>query len=259
MRQKFRIAPAVLFLIVLGLGLIGMILLRWYVAAESDIQGLLPEGHPARMLLWAATVLVLILLLWEAVCSPGMGKYSRMFPPSLPALLGCCAAGAVIFFTSLGNLVEKPANLNLAMNILGVLTLPAMILVGWNRYRGTRPSFLLNLFVTVYFALAVFCRYRSRSFDPRFETYAFHILAQICLMIAACEQAAFSLPLGSRRRLTAASLGAMFFCCVALGSWQEPLYWASCGLWAVTGMCDPSAPGLKKTREEPNHEASESA
>lgn len=247
--MKKTLSPTALPCLTLGLGGIGLSLRSWLYRTGLDHKGLLISGHPAQLLIWLLIAVTISVLILQCRKIQKNGRYSDNFPPSLPAFVGNSLAAVGIFFTALANLLDRPDLLNIFTNIVGVLCFPALIVAGYNRWKGIRPSFLLHVLVCVFFALRLFCQYRAWSSDPQLQDYCFQLLACICLMLTAYQRASFDVNMGNRPLFLFLSLGAVFFCCLALPSVEEKFFYLTTGVWAFTNVCAPTVPEQEEIYE----------
>ena len=68
------------------------------------------------------------------------------------------------------------------------------------------------------------------------------MLANICLLMATYQRAAFDLNIGSRRMFRFFTLAAVFFCCLSLASPDAKLFFLTAGIGAYTDLCAPVLP-----------------
>lgn len=240
--MKRTLSPALLPRLVLGLGGMGLVLQIWLFGTGIDDRGLLVSWHPAWILLVLLTAASMVLLLLQCREDKAQGTYHQNFPPSLAGFIGSIAEAVGIFLLSMTGLMDHPDMLNSATGILGILCFPALVVAGYARWKGKRPSFLLHALVCMFFALWLFCQYRGWSSDPQLQNYCFQMLAGICLMMAAYQRAAFDLNIGSRRTYRFFTLAAVFFCCLSLAAPEGKLFYLTAGAGAYTDLCVPTLP-----------------
>lgn len=247
--MKKVLSPTALSYLTLGLSGIGLALRAWLYGTGLDNKGLLISGHPAQLLVWLLAAAAVAILVLQCRRTQKGGRYSDNFPPSLPAFIGSCLAAVGIFFTVLTKLLDRPDLLNVITGMVGVLCFPALIVAGYNRWKGTRPSFLLHVLVCIFFALRLFCQYRVWSSNPQLQNYCFQLLACVCLMLTAYQRAAFDVNMGNRPFFLFLSLASVFFCCLSLPSGEEKLFYLTVGIWAFTNLCAPTIPEQEETHE----------
>ena len=240
--MKRTLSPALLPRLMLGLGGIGLVLQVWMYGTGIDDRGLLVNWHPAWILLVLLTAAAMVLLFLHCREDKAQGTYHQNFPASLAGFLGSIAEAFGIFLLSMTGLMDHPDTLNSVTGFLGVLCFPALVMAGYARWKGKRPSFLLHALVCMFFALRLFCQYRNWSSDPQLQNYCFQMLAGICLMMVAYQRAAFNLNIGSRKAYRFFSLAAVFFCCLSLMAPESKLFYLTAGVGAYTDLCVPVLP-----------------
>ena len=96
MKKIFK--PTILPIFTLAAGAIGFVLRLWLFLGGTDAKGLLVPNHPAGILCFVLTAIVLA---FAALCSrqlAPLSSYKKLFPPRLLAGIGCFAAGAGILW-----------------------------------------------------------------------------------------------------------------------------------------------------------------
>ena len=240
--MKRTLSPMLLPRLILGLGGIGLVLRIWLYSTGIDDRGLLVVWHPAGILLTLLAVAVPVFLFLQCKNDTAEGTYHQNFPKSLIGFIGSILEALGIFFLSMGILMDRPDILHSVAGVIGILCFPALVLTGFARWKGKRPSFLLHALVCIFFALRLFCQYRNWSSDPQLQNYCFQMLANICLLMATYQRAAFDLNIGSRRMFRFFTLAAVFFCCLSLASPDAKLFFLTAGIGAYTDLCAPVLP-----------------
>lgn len=250
--MKKLIRPTLLPWLTLGLGGLGMALRLWFFASSVDSKGLLKSDHPAVLLIWIFSFIVVALLFILTRPLQGQGRYRNNFPASLSGAIGCCAAGLAVFITAFGPLLDSPDGLTIASSMLGVLAAPCMVLVGMNRYSGKGVSFLFHTLLCLYFTALLMSQYRHWSAAPQLQYYCFQLLASVGLMLTAYHRAAFDARMGNRRAYAFLNLCTLYFCCLSIPGGQNKFYYMAMALWLFTNLCS-----LKPMRQRAAQPAAE--
>lgn len=217
----------------LGAGALGLMLRVILFATGVDKKGLLVSGHWAEVTVWlltAALALGLFLLLRK--CS-GPKQYRQAFPASAFSAIGSILAGCAFVLSGAPAAAEgKMAVAELALRFVATA---ALLGVGYCRFVGRKPYFLLHGAVCLYLALRMVCQYRLWSSDPQLQNYCFNLGAYVALMLTAYQLAAFDAGLGNHRSLWASGLSAVYLCMLSLVG-SEPFLLLCCGIWAFTNL-----------------------
>lgn len=212
-------------LLVLGAGLVGAFA-RWalYVFG-TDESGLLIRGHFLHLLCWGLTVAVFLCITAISKKAEDSENFSLIFPENKYAILPALLTGAGILATVLQHYAPIMDKLTIAWTILGLLSVPALVIIGWLRYRGRRPGFYLHGIVCLFYAMHLVCRYREWSGNPQIPDYSFQLLACVALMLASYQRMAFCAGLGRSRLYLMYSLMAAYLCILSsVGSDYALLY-----------------------------------
>ena len=234
--KKF-LKPDLLPLLALAAGVIGMLLQLWQYVGGTDEKGLIIRGHAAAILLAILTVLTLAFILLGIWNLREGNQYRFNFPASLPGCVGAAMAAAMIFVTAVGNIIAWRDVLILVTGVVGLAAGASMVVICIGRLRGRQISFLFPLVVCVFLMLHLICQYRVWSGEPQLQSYCYPLLATVCVMLSAYQDAAFAGNFGNRRAHAALHLAAVYFCCVSLIGDHTPLFYLAMGAWMLTDMC----------------------
>ena len=228
--------PAILPLFTLIAGAVGFGLRLW-LFLSVDEKGLLAAGHPAGILVMILTAIVMAVLALCVRTLIPMSKYQKLFPAWIWAGIGCAVAAAGILYVDIRDLFAQPDAITIATLVLGVIASAALLILGYCRWKGKRPSFWLQAAVTVYFMLHLVSQYRLWSSEPQVLVYLFPLLASVFLMLTTYQGAVLDAEKkGSRRGYVFANQAALFFCLLSLQSSSWPFYLAM-AVWLATGLC----------------------
>ena len=245
--MTLAVKPKQMKLLLGAAGILGLALRAVLYAAGVDRKGLLIPGFWADTGLWILTAVLAVLLLVWCPRVTGTKKYERALPGS-PVSAACAALAGIALVLS--PVAETPsatfAIIELALRITAGVSL---LLIGYCRYRGRAPLFLLHSAVCLYLALRLVCQYRVWSADPQIQNYAFYMGAHVALMITAYQFAAFDAGFGNHRNLWAAGLSAIYLCIVSIAGSGDPLFLIGCAIWVWTNL---SHGKLRKPKEISN-------
>ena len=231
-------------------GLIGFALRLWLFGAGVDEKGLLIANHPAGVMVWILTALVLVVLALGVRKLTDMPRYSQLFPASKLAAFGCILAAAGILYVNIRELLQVRDAITIVTLILGVVAAVSLLLLGACRWQGKRPVFWLQSAMTVYFMLHLVSQYRLWSSEPQLQVYFFPLLASVFMMLTAYHGAVLDGgKKGSRRWYVFSSQSALFFCCLSLQGTSWPFY-LTMALWLGTGLCSLRAPAARAAEGE---------
>lgn len=217
-------------------GLVGFGLRLWLFGAGMDEKGLLVAGHPAGILIWILTAIVIAVVALGVRKLMPIDKYHQLFPASIFAGIGCMLGAAGILYVNIREYLQVRDTITLVTLILGLLAAVALVLLGGCRWQGKRPAFWLQSVVTVYFMLHLVSQYRLWSAESQLQVYFFPLLASVFLMLTAYHGAVLDAEKGSRRWYVFGSQCALFFCCLSLQGPSWPFY-LTMALWLGTGLC----------------------
>lgn len=210
--------------------------LRLALNGTLDEKGLLAARHPLGILLFLLTALVLAALVVLVRPLNPVRRYSRLFPASPAAGVGCGLAAVGVLFTGIRALSGQPDPLTVLAALLALLAAGMLVWSGICRFRGKCPHYASHTVITVYFMFHLISQYRTWSPEPQLTVYFFPVIASVFLMLTAYQRTCLDVRKGSRRWFVFFNQAALFFCCVNLagGDW---LFYLSMGLWTLTGLC----------------------
>ena len=217
-------------------GILGYLLRSTLYSSGMGEKGLLVTGHWAAVGLWLLTALtagVLFLLPSKVQKQDGQVAY----PPSGISAAGAILAGVSFAICSIPNPVG--GNLAIAEVVLRFAGAGALACIGFCRFTGRKPFFLLHCIVCVYLALRMVCQYRVWCADPQLLNYCFQLGAYVSLMLFAYQLAALDASLPNHRKLWATGLAAVYLCSVSLPGSGEAFLLLCCGIWALTNLSNP--------------------
>ncbi len=247
MKKMFRATYLPLFTLLAGV--IGFALRLWLFGAGIDEKGLLIAGHPAGILVWILTALVMAMLALSTRKLDAVAKYSMLFPRSAFAGIGCILGAAGLLYVNIRELLQVQDVITIVTLILGLAAAVALLLLGACRWQGKRPAFWLHSVMTVYFMLHLISQYRLWSAESELQIYFFPLLASVFLMLTAYHGTVLDAEKGSRRWYVFTSLSALFFCCLSLQGTSWPFY-LTMGLWLGTGLCTLKPAAIQTSEQE---------
>lgn len=246
--MKRFLKPAILPFFTLGASVIGVALRLWLMLGGTDEKGLFLAGHPAQILLWVLTALVLALLFLLTGSLSKAPKYSYNYPPSVVGAVGAGAAALGVLLTSIR---ELSAGGDLLAGIcagMGLLCTTLLAVIALARWKGYRFNVLLHGAVCVYAMLHLVCKYRVWSSEPQLLSYCFSLFCLAALAVSVFCRAGFDADSGSRRSLVISHLAAVFFGLVAIPGNPDWIFYFTVSLWMLTDLCNltPAASNCKE-------------
>ena len=152
---------AVLKLVAVICGLLGLLLRFWLETGAIDDKGLLITGHPSHICLWILCVVVLAVLFLGTRRFQGPVKKAPPHKPDPIAALGCVPAIALMAIEILGQF----QNSHVAITLLSVMVLSGMVMLALARLRGKTPPFLSHTSICIWMVVMLLEMYRDWSFD----------------------------------------------------------------------------------------------
>ena len=251
--MTLAVKPNQMKLLLGAAGILGLTLRAVLYANGVDRKGLLISGYWAGSAIWCLTAVVaLVLLLWCRRLKITQ-DYENSFPASALRAAGSSLAGIAFLLSPVAQTPSQ--NFGAVETVLRYAAAGALIFVGYCRFRGKAPQFLLHSVVCLYLALRLVCQYRLWSADPQVQNYAFYLGAHVALMLTAYQFAAFDAGFGNHQKLWGAGLSAIYLATVSLLPAKESFFLICCILWLVSNLSSPqtgkhSAP----TENHPNQE-----
>lgn len=233
--MKNLIRPNILPWFTLGCGGLGLAL-RFWLYASKDEKGLLPVRHPAGVLIFVLTALVVGVLFLSVRQLRPMDKYARLFPAGIRRAVGCAAGAAGVLAGTVFRCFHSTGLLRLLTCAAGVA---AVICLGYTavlRLKGRRPSFLLHAIFTVFVMLYTVCQCQHWGSQPEVQTYFFPLLACIALMLTGYYLSVLDTRKSGRRWLVFFNQAALFCCCLSLTE-ENRLFYLGMAIWLALDLC----------------------
>ncbi len=243
-----------------ALGFMTLILRAGLYLLGTDEKGLLIPWHFLDILCWAVTAGMVLIAMPGIRNLAGSRRYGDNFHPSATAALGSFAmAGGIAITVITGGDIRS--RLDLIRNLLGLLSVPALLFVGLCRRQGKHPAFLFHTLVCLYLTLYSVSHYQTWCSQPQPQDYIFSMAGAVLLTLFAYYQTAFDAGLGKRQPQLLVGLLAGFFCIAALAGLEDvPLYLTG-AVWSLTGLCSLTPvkrrpnPLTELKKEEPHESA----
>lgn len=231
--KKF-LNPKILPWFTMGAGGLGLVLRMWLYAGVDE-KGLLPAKHPAIILTFILTALVLAVVFLCARRLPPIAKYSLLFPVGIGRAVGCAVAGAGVLYAGI-NYLNFGGGFGIVTFAAGLAGAVAMGFLAVLRLKGGRPSVVLHTLLTVAFMLFTVCNCRIWGTEPQIQVYIFPLLACVFLMLTGYHNAVLDVQKGSRQWLVFFNQAALFCCCLSLTGTNRFFYLAMI-VWLVLDLC----------------------
>ncbi len=238
--------------LVAAAGVAGAALRHWLLSAGTDGRGLYPAAHPGWVLYLVLTGAVLVLI-WFLTRQPGKNPHWQPnFPQGILPGLGLAAAGCGIALYSISRLGTLGL-LNTAACWAGFFAAAALLLLGWQRFRGQAGVSMAYLVPCLFLALLLFCMGKDFRAEPEILRYLPQLLAVSASALACYQLWGFGVDLGSREKSLFWSFAAAYLC-LAAAPGQSVLY-VGLALWHLLGHCTlilPPEPPEAATEETPD-------
>jgi hypothetical protein len=241
--KRFINSKSIPMLVLLS-SLLALGLRIWTRGSGPDEGGLFPHQPLAWALLWLLTAAVIAATVFAVRRLKNPGSYRENYPRSPIAAL-CAVPAAVSFLVS--GYQQLRGSLGLALpgttavdTVTGILALVAglcLLLSAVHRFLGRKPFFLINGLICVYLAIRLFNRCQLWSNEPQMGIVVFPFLASMALMLSAYHRVCFDVDLGKRYWSGFWSLMSVYFCVVAMLSFDQPLFYGLCALWQMADLC----------------------
>jgi hypothetical protein len=219
---------------------------RWglYLLA-TDSKGLLVPGHPLALFSWVLTAIAVVLSFSMAWMLKGSNHYCANFQPSAAAAIGSFVmAGGILLAVVCG--WGSPMMLDRVCSTAGILSVPAIITAGIQRYLGKKPFFLFHVAACLFFLIHIVSHYQLWSGNPQMQDYVFSLLGATALMLFGFYAAAMEAGCGDRRMTLGTGLAAIYLCLAELARSSCPWLYLGGILWVLTDL-------LSLQNSETNH------
>lgn len=244
------IKPSILPVFTLATGALGLLLRAWLMLSATDEKGLLVTTHPAHILVFVLTALVIAVLFLCVRPLGALSRYQELFPNTVLAGAGCIASAIGMVWVSVRDRMLRNDTVTTVCLVLGILAALCLVLIGICRFRQRRPGWYLHCIITVYLMLHLVSQYRLWSSEPQLQVYFFPLLASVFLMLTAYYSAVLDARKSSRRWFVFCNQGALFCCCLSV--WSDSwLFYLTMGFWMFTGLCSLELPQADTAQEEP--------
>lgn len=239
MKHPFR--SHILPYFTMGAGGLGLCLRLWLFSAVDE-KGLLPQKHPAEMLLFVLTGITLLILFLAT---------RKLQPSRLPRKTVRISAAASHVIGGLGLILAAVTDFSAGVVSLGKVAMIACFVGGLALFFSAfliackkKPPYWLYAIVTGVLMLDAVAQCQVWGAVPQLQEYFFPLLATIFSILTAYYATALAARMGNRQHLAFFSQGALFFCCLSLNTNQWPMY---LGLLFWTGVqLFPSLPSEKE-------------
>ena len=211
-----------------------ILLLQAKLYTLEEHTGLLPQSHPfyiAALIIGIVTAVLMVILAVRRI--ENTPKVSGRSPI---AAIGAVFAALLLIPAAFG--IWKLANTTLEffLVILAFVSVPCLLVLAWQFFRGRQPHFLLHDVLCLFFLVYMICQYPLWCGNPQAEDYLFPLFACVCLNFTAYRRAAFDFRSGNLPALTYFGWMAGFFCICSLAGDGDVWFYLAGGLWALTNL-----------------------
>ena len=251
----------------LAAGLASLGLHRYMMAYCFDDRGLLVAGNLPGKLLWAVGLAFVAVLTVTLRSIGGDGSYGDNFPACYVSGGLMLAAGMAMAWAvpGLELSVQPPVAAGIAATVSQITGRAAqylpwaaagcMAVLGGFRLAGWKPWPIFSGIICLFYMLMLVTNYRLWSADPQLYAYAYQLLAEVLLMLAAFHRTCCDAQLIQRKKLLATGLAAAVCCTAALSGDFQWWFFLASGLWAAGSMCHVAV--LPPDPEEPEEAPAE--
>lgn len=231
-------------------GTTGFLLRMWLMKTGEDARGLLVTTHPAHVLVFVLTALILGALFLCVRPLNATKRYLDLFPNSNLSGAGCIVAAVGILLVSFRDRSVRSDMVTTVCLALGFLAAICLVLVALCRFQRRRPVCYFHAVITLFLAAHLVSQYRLWSSEPQLQVYFFPLLSSVFLMLTAYHAAVLDAKKASRRWYVFCNQSALFFCCVSL--WSENwLFYLTMAFWMFTSLCDLGVQPSEDQEEAP--------
>ena len=228
--------PTFLPTFTLTAGIIGLALRVWLFFGGMDKKGLIIDSHPANILTFVLTALVLAVIFVSIRPLNAVDRYQQLFPSARFPASGCIVAAVGIIWVSFRDMSQRLDTITIVSLILGLLAVISLLMLAYCRFNRARPLCYYHAVITVYLMLHLISQYRLWSGEPQLQIYFFPLLSSVFLMLSAYHSAVLDARKSGRRWFVLCNQGALFCCCLSLWGDNWPFYLAM-GIWSISGLC----------------------
>lgn len=125
----------------------------------------------------------------------------------------------------------------------------AMVYLAYLRFQGQRPTVLFHALACIYLMLRLVCSYQVWCALPQIQSYCFMLLANVLVLFACYQDAAFDAASGSRRGQIFTHLSAIYLCICCLPGGSQPLFYLAMAIWMATDLCRVSGKPRRRIAE----------
>lgn len=247
--MKRFLKPAYLPFGVLICGGLTFLMRLWLFGMGRDDRGLLAAGSFPDTMSWILVAVTLGMLFVGVRKLDGLNKYSTNFPADPIAAIGIALAAISFAISAFSGLAHKADPIETVSTVLGILSMLALLLIAWCRYKGLRPNVLLHTLVCLYLMAYLISHYRMWSSYPQLQSYAFELLAIVFTVLAVYQKAAFDAGAGKRRMYAFFTFGSLFFSLATLPGCDDSIFFIGCAVWMFFTPCRLSLPKERNEAE----------
>ncbi len=235
-KSKFTLLPC----IVLGMGCAAAAVRALVYAVCTDSEGLVDLPTFPALIVLALSVAALAVCIAHTRDFLQPSEYSRAMPASHIGAISAFLASLGIAVLLLSQSRQTRDYLALLEFLLGVGSIVCFVRLGIHRIRGTQPNYALFCVLCLFFAAHLVNSYRIWSANTQLSTFVWQLFASITLMLCAYSHARLATGGKGGRRTVIYGLCAMYFSLLCLPDECCKLFYITCGLWALTGICAPA-------------------
>ena len=216
-------------------GVLGFLLRLWLYAGINS-QGLLPSPHIAQALLWVLTALFLVFL---ALYIRRLAPFKAMpqhFSVSVLSAVGAAAGALAIVCFAFAETASHRDPLSFLTLAAGIFAAAGLLTLSYCRFKAKTPSLLSFVAAIVFIILYTVSQCRIWGSEPQLQKYVFHLFAWVFLMLSVYHHAVFAVQGSDYKKLVFCNQAALFFCCLSLNT---SILYLPLAVWMGTDLIVP--------------------
>lgn len=216
-------------------GVLGFALHIWLRATGIDEKNLYIESHPALILMFILTAVVLPVLYLAVQPLQPQNKYHKLFPVSPLSGLGSAAAALGIGWCAIRDVLGNGDLITSLTLVAGIAACACLLFTGYCRSKGAQPNFRLYAVIAVYMMLRAACVCRLWSRETQMVAYFFPLLASVFLVLCTYQHTVLACKKGSSRRFVLTNQIALFFCWLSVPT--DPVFYLTMCAYLGFDLC----------------------
>lgn len=216
--------------------LLGLLLRIWLYTTAVDEKGLLITSHPAGIMVFILTALVVAALAYCVIRLGTPPAYNQLFPVSTFAFFGNLLSAAGFLISGILRLSEQNGLLSILSFIVSIAAAGSLVYIALCRQKQQHPSMLFHGILTISVMLHIVSQYRTWSTEVQLQNYFFPLMASVTCLLAAYHRTALDVRTGSRKWYVFSNQAALFFSTLCLPN-DNMIFYLSIAIWSAANLC----------------------